>query len=675
MAGTGKTSTKHLILGLPPPPTRSSTSVVEAAKRVQIREIRDLSGMIIQEIKRKWQLVTADNIKKLVVDIIKSLISASQISEEIETKSLLLPVSEDPNSLDSGHSSQCSVLSESEPMETESNSDLFLKHVSDVIKDIQSKVGTQSYGSKKVIGSNWIYFIDSGGQPHFHNLLPLFVRGISAALYVLRLSDRLDDHPLVEYYKDGRQVGKPFKSYLTTEDNFKYLVQSIQSSRHNDDCNLICIGTHLDKIDECSETIEEKHARLLELLPDLIFKQCHLDNGLQLIFAINACTDIPGDRKSTAEKLREVIEKCPFKEIKIPIWWYILELILKKISSEEKQKVLNIKQCKVVAKELQLDEADVYSALEFFHDHHIFHYYPNVLPDVVFCDTQVLLDKVTELVEFAAYLKDGTNLDQGSMFLVRNRGIITLEFLEGFTKHDVAGLFGPAELVQIFEHLLIATRFNFSPENVEYFMPSLLGIHTATDIENLRNKKLQNSTQLIIQFNSGWPRCGVFCCLQVYLIKECGWSVGKHFTRSNLKQNAAKYFLPDEPYNVTLIDSITYSEVYVVASSPETSVTPRVCYMVKSNVLSGIQSACEALNYENEETELAFLCPHNPSDAECNPPSSKKPKVGHHLAIIVGKSGFMRCTLSDEDCYPLRYQHKMWIDHEMEIGEILLRLV
>ena len=669
MAGAGKTSTKHLILGLPPPLTRSSTSVAEVAKRVQIREIRDLSGMIIQEIRRKWQLVTADNIKKLVVDIINSYIkrisvpsgSASQMSEEFETKSLI-----DSGSVDSGLSSQGSMLSESELMETENYSDLFLKQVSDVIKDIRSKVGTQSYESKEVIGSNWIYFIDSGGQPHFHNLLPLFVRGISAALYVLRLSDKLDDHPLVEYYKDGKQVGKPFKSYLTTEDNFKYLIQSIQSSRHNKDCNLICIGTHLDKIDECSETIEEKRDHLLGLLPDCIIKNCHFDKGS--MFAINACIE-DTDRDSAASKLRGAIEKCPFKEIEIPVWWYILELILKKISSEENQKVFNIKQCKFVAKELQLDDVDVKGALQFFHDHHIFHYYPNVLPDVVFCDTQVLLDKVTELVEYAAYLKDDTNLEQGSMFQVRNRGIITLEFLKGFTKHYVDGLFGPAELVQIFEHLLIATRFNSSPEKLEYFMPSLLGKHTTVEIEKLRKKVLQNSAQLIIQFKSGWPPCGVFCCLQVYLIKECGWSVGKHFTKNNLKQNAVEYYLTDEPYNVTLIDSITYIEVYVVPSSPKISVTPRVCYLVKSSMRSGIQSACETLHYDNEETELAFLCPHTPSETECEPPSSKKMKIDNHPAIILGKSGFMRCTSNDNKCYPLEDQHKMWIDHEKEIGK------
>lgn len=48
-------------------------------------------------------------------------------------------------------------------------------------------------------------------------------------------------------------------------------------------------------------------------------------------------------------------------------------------------------------------------ALKNFHKHHIFHYYHDILPEVVFCDIQVLLDKVTELVEYAALLREDSD--------------------------------------------------------------------------------------------------------------------------------------------------------------------------------------------------------------------------------------------------------------------------
>ena len=43
---------------------------------------------------------------------------------------------------------------------------------------------------------------------------------ISIALYILRLSESLDDHPLVEYCKDDEPVGEGFKSHLSVLDNF-----------------------------------------------------------------------------------------------------------------------------------------------------------------------------------------------------------------------------------------------------------------------------------------------------------------------------------------------------------------------------------------------------------------------------------------------------------------------
>ncbi len=84
---------------------------------------------------------------------------------------------------------------------------------------------------------------------------------ISVALYILRLSDCLDDHPLVEYYKDNKPVGEDFKSHLSVLDNFNYLAQSIQS--HSENCKLVCIGTHKDLQSECKETLSDKNKTLL----------------------------------------------------------------------------------------------------------------------------------------------------------------------------------------------------------------------------------------------------------------------------------------------------------------------------------------------------------------------------------------------------------------------------
>ena len=55
MAGTGKTSTKHLIFGLPPPKERNSTPLAAATDRVLIRKIRNLSGIKVKVSDEGWK--------------------------------------------------------------------------------------------------------------------------------------------------------------------------------------------------------------------------------------------------------------------------------------------------------------------------------------------------------------------------------------------------------------------------------------------------------------------------------------------------------------------------------------------------------------------------------------------------------------------------------------------
>ena len=101
----------------------------------------------------------------------------------------------------------------------------------------------------------------------FHELLPLFVHGISAAVFVCRLSDRLDGYPADEYYKDGKLVGSALSTQLTTEDQIKCLIRSLLSrSTKLALPKIIIVGTHLDKIEECSESLDEKNRKLLEML-------------------------------------------------------------------------------------------------------------------------------------------------------------------------------------------------------------------------------------------------------------------------------------------------------------------------------------------------------------------------------------------------------------------------
>ncbi len=90
MASTGKTSTKNLIFGLPPPEKRNSTPLANAAERLLFRKIRNLTGTKVQATQDSWRPITADELKQHVADLVLSygqtLSGVPEVSAEIATK-------------------------------------------------------------------------------------------------------------------------------------------------------------------------------------------------------------------------------------------------------------------------------------------------------------------------------------------------------------------------------------------------------------------------------------------------------------------------------------------------------------------------------------------------------------------------------------------------------------
>ena len=63
-------------------------------------------------------------------------------------------------------------------------------------------------------------------------------------------------------------------------------------------------------------------------------------------------------------------------------------------------------ECWQVAESLGLDEASFDAALDFFHSMSLMFYFRDILPAVVFIDPQVMLDKVSEPIEFMFELRE-----------------------------------------------------------------------------------------------------------------------------------------------------------------------------------------------------------------------------------------------------------------------------
>ena len=84
----------------------------------------------------------------------------------------------------------------------------------------------KSKGSKCFL-ELWIHFIDSGGQPQFHEVLRAFIRNTTTTI---ELAKRLDEHPLIEYYdRRGELCGKPYSYALTNDLMLQCCIRTINS--------------------------------------------------------------------------------------------------------------------------------------------------------------------------------------------------------------------------------------------------------------------------------------------------------------------------------------------------------------------------------------------------------------------------------------------------------------
>ena len=226
------------------------------------------------------------------------------------------------------------------------------------------------------------------------------------------------------------------------------------------------------------------------------------------------------EHRRIAKVLRQkIISLCP-QLIKMPIAWFGLEVLLQKSSHDG---ILNLVECQVCAKRLHI-EGDAFSAaLHYLVHHNVFLYYPEVLPQIIFCDPQVVLSKVTELVEYHHKLRDSPEegvAAESDLVTFRDHGLLSVKLLGKFPKHYKEGLFTPQDLFR----LQLSVGAIAGIKDYVYLMPALL---RHLDSEQV-SKYVEQATSLIIRPTQGCIARGLFCCLVAHLLSpesQLPWKV------------------------------------------------------------------------------------------------------------------------------------------------------
>ena len=454
----------------------------------------------------------------------------------------------------------------------------------------------------------WIHLIDSGGQPQFHHLLPFFVSNLSMVLFVLKLSEQLDQKREIACYgTDGKMIGGSFESCLSHQEVMTRFLKAFQFSS---ECpQVVVIGTHKDlegKCGESNESREVKNRKVKECL--LLNKKCipfYVGQDMaEVIFGINSQFPDSED-KDVAKVLRTKISELSPSPEKEPIAWFGLEVLLHDLAHRKKREVLSLLECKQTAERVHLKDAAFTAALNHFMQCNILLYYPDVLPDVVFCNPQVLLSIITELVQHCYKLlkqPDPTKPISGNWERFKDYAYLTQKLLDEFPGHYYDGVFSSSDVLKLFSSCSIVAAVG----NGEYLMPALLPECCLGDIES----NLQSGDPLLIRFKEGCFPNGVFCFLVANLLNDSKWTVCMENGKPKfLRSNSVTFSAPQIPATITIMDTLTHFALHVALPSPG---GPSLYSNIRSAIHKGIMSACKHLGYQCAEEDIidALYCSH-----------------------------------------------------------------
>ena len=510
---------------------------------------------------------------------------------------------------------------------------------------------------------------NAGGYPEIQEVLPLFLRQTALNIYVQNLSAALSEKPVVQYYdQQGSLLSNPVESPSTNEDHVKYTVRSMQSLKCSATVTdvktpkILFVGTHedLEKHDSRSEREDAMKALLLRAFEDdIIFSDKYMK---KILFCINASARDANEEK-TAQYIRSIINQLyPSVGQKIPLRWFALLIKLQEISKKLNRLVVTKKECLDASPALHLHEK-LDSALQYLDELNIIFHYTQILPDVVFCDVQVLLDKITELVEHMYKLtnhdvgEDGICTGEWKKF--RDFGLITEAILEAFPSHYVPGIFTVNDLLKLFRTLLVFADFQTdNKEKPEYFLPCLLHRIESEKVDQYIADCKSHVSPLVLHFPHGLLN-GVFCFTIATLLSAenkspAPWRLSLHSDGNPrcLYRNVVQFTVPSFSGVVILIDKFEFIKIIVAGSPP---LTTTLCPLVKKAALQALKKAAEVLNYVGCKAVPSILCP-------CASGSPHPAKTSNKDSM--GQQWWM-CTRNELTYGKLDDSDKIWNDQEV----------
>ena len=504
--GSGKTCVVNLSVGEPAPNVRNSTGCVETPVRAIAQSTICINGTKLQKLETEQMLDKVCQAMRHRVDEIES--------EELPSVSTTPPLQ---SSTDSSPS-----MNDDIPMSTEASSSPIAEDKDETKLQVFAKLSAKissAEASTDFLTAHLVLTIDSGGQPHFMDVAPLFLRNNSLFLLTIKLNERLYSKPRFSYFINGQPIEmSDTELQLTNLQLIELLAKSTSSlqlststtlsdgseSRH---AKFMIVGTFADKAEDCQdESVAVKNSILRDRLKD--YEAERIDAGNDVIFAVNAITTDPDERRKAALRLQDKITNTPGTTIKtrIKLRWFGLLLHLLDEAEKKKVSIIPLEYVLAAGRCLQMNSSETLQAIAFFHELNLLMYFStDKLGSIVFVDVKPILGTVSNLIGISFIDKDklneifSPNLPADAQRLLRDYGRFSREILDS-SFHFSAPLTTDVFL-DLLEHLCVIARIE-KDSQTSFFLPCALP-HAPEDILQDKDKISSNPWMIMFQTRRG----------------------------------------------------------------------------------------------------------------------------------------------------------------------------
>ena len=458
------------------------------------------------------------------------------------------------------------------------------KILDDMMKLIRKNLQRNPKGLR---GMRLIYLVDTGGQPQFQEVMPMFVRSSSVHFLVHKLNESLNDCPRFNYEINGIKYTVPEKMLVS---NKAYLEQSLRTisscifsrnigrrvSTRVPQPHFAVIGMFKD---QCAH-IDESHKAVYECIkPFVESKKCvaftpsrHADKP---VFTIDGSEEGWSTNGAVIDDLHTNIETFTNElGVDIPIRWFLFLSLLKEMSANKM--FLSLQDCYQLAKDedILMDEEDVDEALELFDELNLVLHFVKFLSEIVFISPSFLLNKVSEIIVQSFDCTSPTRgITPEDRIQFRKTGIIdksTLQQIESFQK-GFDSRFSLDVLFELLTKLCIVAEISSN----RYFMPCVLpldqeSVNSGFLKRTILQMRMNRVEPLVISFPDDYSPRGLFCASISYLAKLPNWKIESDSCPLERKRNLVEFEVSEckqvadaTPIgNVIIVDRIPYFEVY-----------------------------------------------------------------------------------------------------------------